>query len=327
MQPAGCQLPALAAPTKGECGCAACTVHCRQRATVHVDLKQRACSAWRRLVFAHAYRMSVVVVVVHALGRLLREVRPPHSPRFPLSSRTFPLVQWPRANRHADDVGGRCRGGGGVAGVGCRRERYRWQATRHGAIIARGHFRNLKKFAFALPHRRMAVRLATSRRLPSHSHLGAPPTLAALARATLTRGHSNRAMSDSGPVKVAATFAPSARVAGFQQDVWSIFSPMAAELKAVNLGQGFPNVPAADFIKQAACDAVQGVAVCVVELCVCMSYSAWNMHRCRYHAERQPVRAAQRPTTSSPGTLSRLWPTSRTAADQPGHGDCGDCWG
>ncbi|KAI3656207.1 hypothetical protein MP638_001178 [Amoeboaphelidium occidentale] len=49
---------------------------------------------------------------------------------------------------------------------------------------------------------------------------------------------------------------PSARVAGFSQDVWSIFSPMAVYCNAVNLGQGFPNFETPEFIKQAASEAV-----------------------------------------------------------------------
>ncbi|CAG8628629.1 6070_t:CDS:2 [Ambispora leptoticha] len=42
------------------------------------------------------------------------------------------------------------------------------------------------------------------------------------------------------------------RVASFERDVWSIFTPLAAQLKAVNLGQGFMNYPPPDFIKDAA---------------------------------------------------------------------------
>ncbi|KAI8370418.1 pyridoxal phosphate-dependent transferase [Radiomyces spectabilis] len=38
-------------------------------------------------------------------------------------------------------------------------------------------------------------------------------------------------------------FTPAARVAKFDQDVWSIFTPLAAETKAINLGQGFMNHP------------------------------------------------------------------------------------
>jgi kynurenine aminotransferase len=38
----------------------------------------------------------------------------------------------------------------------------------------------------------------------------------------------------------------------------SVFSPMAAGCQAVNLGQGFPNFPTSQFIKQAAHDAIYG---------------------------------------------------------------------
>eukprot|EP00158_Paraphelidium_tribonemae_P005943 Partr_v1_DN27596_c1_g1_i3_m30708 putative aminotransferase len=51
-------------------------------------------------------------------------------------------------------------------------------------------------------------------------------------------------------------FPPSQRIAHFKQDVWSIFSPMAVNCKAVNLGQGFPNFEAPVFIKEAARDAI-----------------------------------------------------------------------
>ena len=36
-----------------------------------------------------------------------------------------------------------------------------------------------------------------------------------------------------------------------KEDVWNIFTPLANKHNAVNLGQGFPNFPAADFIKVA----------------------------------------------------------------------------
>lgn len=38
--------------------------------------------------------------------------------------------------------------------------------------------------------------------------------------------------------------------------VWSTFTPLATSAKAVNLGQGFPDMPAADFVKRAAEKAV-----------------------------------------------------------------------
>ncbi|CAG8465198.1 9239_t:CDS:2 [Dentiscutata heterogama] len=56
--------------------------------------------------------------------------------------------------------------------------------------------------------------------------------------------------NNSGPIKVAE------RVAHFKQDVWSIFTPLAAQLKAVNLGQGFMNFPPPDFVRKAAITAI-----------------------------------------------------------------------
>jgi kynurenine aminotransferase len=50
---------------------------------------------------------------------------------------------------------------------------------------------------------------------------------------------------------------PSNRIAHFQQDVWSIFSPLAVYCKAVNLGQGFPNFETPEYVKEAACDAIR----------------------------------------------------------------------
>lgn len=57
-------------------------------------------------------------------------------------------------------------------------------------------------------------------------------------------------------IRLMSTFQPSARIAHFQQDVWSIFSPLAAHVNAVNLGQGFPNFKTPAFIKDAACSAI-----------------------------------------------------------------------
>ena len=54
----------------------------------------------------------------------------------------------------------------------------------------------------------------------------------------------------------ARAFAPATRVRGFGTTVFSEFSTMALQYNAVNLGQGFPNFPAPDFIKQAAKDAI-----------------------------------------------------------------------
>ncbi|CAG8821893.1 26044_t:CDS:2, partial [Dentiscutata erythropus] len=60
----------------------------------------------------------------------------------------------------------------------------------------------------------------------------------------------SQSMNNSGPIKVAE------RVAHFKQDVWSIFTPLAAQLKAVNLGQGFMNFPPPDFVRKAAITAI-----------------------------------------------------------------------
>jgi kynurenine aminotransferase len=49
---------------------------------------------------------------------------------------------------------------------------------------------------------------------------------------------------------------PSKLIGQYGQDVWSIFSPLAVRLNAVNLGQGFPNFKMPQFMKQAATDAV-----------------------------------------------------------------------
>ena len=51
--------------------------------------------------------------------------------------------------------------------------------------------------------------------------------------------------------------APASRVRGFGTTVFSEFSAMALQYNAVNLGQGFPNFPAPDFIKRAAQDAIE----------------------------------------------------------------------
>jgi hypothetical protein len=43
---------------------------------------------------------------------------------------------------------------------------------------------------------------------------------------------------------------PAERAAHYgEKDVWGIFTPLAVQHKAVNLGQGFPNIPAPDFVK------------------------------------------------------------------------------
>ncbi|KNE57821.1 hypothetical protein AMAG_04668 [Allomyces macrogynus ATCC 38327] len=46
------------------------------------------------------------------------------------------------------------------------------------------------------------------------------------------------------------------RVSHFVQDVWSVFSPLAVKTGAVNLGQGFPNFPPPQFIKDAAAKSI-----------------------------------------------------------------------
>lgn len=67
-------------------------------------------------------------------------------------------------------------------------------------------------------------------------------------------------MSNQSSVAVAdptsRAFAPAKRVQGFGQTVFAEFSAMALQYNAVNLGQGFPNFAAPDFIKQAAKDAI-----------------------------------------------------------------------
>lgn len=51
---------------------------------------------------------------------------------------------------------------------------------------------------------------------------------------------------------LSADFQPAARVRGFGATVFAEFTGLANAHKAVNLGQGFPNFPAPDFIKEAA---------------------------------------------------------------------------
>ncbi|CAM0142834.1 arylformamidase [Umbelopsis sp. WA50703] len=53
---------------------------------------------------------------------------------------------------------------------------------------------------------------------------------------------------------------PSEKVAHFEKDVWSIFTPLAAETKAINLGQGFMNFNPPDFVQEAANEAISDVA-------------------------------------------------------------------
>ncbi|CAO3592513.1 unnamed protein product [Absidia cylindrospora] len=54
-------------------------------------------------------------------------------------------------------------------------------------------------------------------------------------------------------------FAPAQRVASFEQDVWSIFTPLAAETKAINLGQGFMNFGPPAVVQEAAKEAIDRV--------------------------------------------------------------------
>jgi hypothetical protein len=50
-----------------------------------------------------------------------------------------------------------------------------------------------------------------------------------------------------------AAFGPADRLKGFDKPtVWQEFTPLAAQLKAVNLGQGFPDWPSPAFCKEAA---------------------------------------------------------------------------
>lgn len=51
-------------------------------------------------------------------------------------------------------------------------------------------------------------------------------------------------------------FAPAMRVRGFGATVFAEFTALANQYNAVNLGQGFPNFPAPDFIKNAAKEAI-----------------------------------------------------------------------
>ena len=68
--------------------------------------------------------------------------------------------------------------------------------------------------------------------------------------------HSAAHPTVAAPVASARAFAPAKRVQGFGTTVFSEFSTMALQYNAVNLGQGFPNFPAPDFIKRAAQEAI-----------------------------------------------------------------------
>ncbi len=47
------------------------------------------------------------------------------------------------------------------------------------------------------------------------------------------------------------------RVSGFGATIFTEMTNLANQHQAVNLGQGFPNFPGPDFLKQAAIDAIQ----------------------------------------------------------------------
>ncbi len=58
------------------------------------------------------------------------------------------------------------------------------------------------------------------------------------------------------PLKSASPFSPAPRVRSFGITVFAEFSALALQHSAVNLGQGFPNFPAPDFVKAAAQQAI-----------------------------------------------------------------------
>jgi kynurenine aminotransferase len=56
----------------------------------------------------------------------------------------------------------------------------------------------------------------------------------------------------AGPIK------KSQRIANYgEKDVWGIFSPLSVAHKSINLGQGFPNFPAPDFVIQSGKEAIE----------------------------------------------------------------------
>jgi len=73
--------------------------------------------------------------------------------------------------------------------------------------------------------------------------------------------HLSRPLMSSLSDAKALTFAPSKKVAHLAQDVWSIFSVLSMEHKAVNLGQGFMNFPVPTFVKEAAKRAIEKDAI------------------------------------------------------------------
>lgn len=61
------------------------------------------------------------------------------------------------------------------------------------------------------------------------------------------------AEDEINPTTGFAAFGPADRLKGFDKPtVWQEFTPLAAQLKAVNLGQGFPDWPTPAFCKEAA---------------------------------------------------------------------------
>ncbi|KAI8074914.1 pyridoxal phosphate-dependent transferase [Gongronella butleri] len=69
-----------------------------------------------------------------------------------------------------------------------------------------------------------------------------------------------RRFSSSSIAMTSSTrFTPAKRVSKFDQDVWSIFTPLAAETKAINLGQGFMNFGPPAVVQEAAKEAIDRV--------------------------------------------------------------------
>ncbi|MCB0183713.1 MAG: aminotransferase class I/II-fold pyridoxal phosphate-dependent enzyme [Caldilineaceae bacterium] len=60
-------------------------------------------------------------------------------------------------------------------------------------------------------------------------------------------------MTQSAPI---SSFQPATRVRGFGTTVFAEYTALAIQHNAVNLGQGFPNFPAPDFVKEAAQQAI-----------------------------------------------------------------------
>lgn len=63
-------------------------------------------------------------------------------------------------------------------------------------------------------------------------------------------------MSQTAPVISPPVFKPAERVTSFGATVFAEFTALALDTGAINLGQGFPNFPAPDFIKEAAQKAI-----------------------------------------------------------------------